>query len=209
MKTSPIHFLTLLTEFIYTNHFYHYKGCEFIATPGLKNPVAGVVYNPLRTWREKKTTAPSSVPPFPRSSVLLFLCSSVPLFLCSSVLLFPCSPVPPFPNGQKKATLAEPRWLMDVAAAYSPGNDPSTIGAAGLNFSVRDGKRWCPRAGPPVPCATGACVPGHMSFVHCFSMTVFAEDAGLPRGVQDSGLLVPLGFGIAAFTPAAYRRHRL
>ena len=44
-----------------------------------------------------------------------------------------------------------------MAAAYSPGCDPSTIGAAGLNFSVRDGKRWGPCARPPslsVPCAT-------------------------------------------------------
>jgi len=42
-------------------------------------------------------------------------------------------------------------WLCDnVAAAYSPGCNPSTIGAAGLNFSVRDGKRWDPCAGPPI-----------------------------------------------------------
>src|SRR5690606_25272807 len=38
-------------------------------------------------------------------------------------------------------------WVR--AATYSPGCNPSTIGAAGLNFSVRDGKRWDPCAGPP------------------------------------------------------------
>ena len=39
--------------------------------------------------------------------------------------------------------------LNNVAATYSPGSNPSTIGAAGLNFSVRDGKRWDPCARPP------------------------------------------------------------
>jgi hypothetical protein len=39
----------------------------------------------------------------------------------------------------------EKKW----AATYSPGCNSSTIGAAGLNFSVRDGKRWGPCAGPP------------------------------------------------------------
>ena len=29
---------------------------------------------------------------------------------------------------------------------YSPTNICSTIGAVGLNFSVRDGKRWIPNA---------------------------------------------------------------
>ena len=29
---------------------------------------------------------------------------------------------------------------------YSPTNVCSTIGAVGLNFSVRDGKRWIPNA---------------------------------------------------------------
>jgi hypothetical protein len=38
---------------------------------------------------------------------------------------------------------------MNEAATYSPGSNPSTIGAAGLNFSVRDGKRWDPCARPP------------------------------------------------------------
>ena len=33
-----------------------------------------------------------------------------------------------------------------VAMTYSPTNVCSTIGAVGLNFSVRDGKRWDPNA---------------------------------------------------------------
>ena len=33
-----------------------------------------------------------------------------------------------------------------TAATYSPALRSSTIGARGLNFSVRDGKRWNPAA---------------------------------------------------------------
>ena len=36
--------------------------------------------------------------------------------------------------------------LIKVAMTYSPTNICSTIGAVGLNFSVRDGKRWIPNA---------------------------------------------------------------
>ena len=36
--------------------------------------------------------------------------------------------------------------LEKVAMTYSPTNICSTIGAVGLNFSVRDGKRWIPNA---------------------------------------------------------------
>ena len=31
---------------------------------------------------------------------------------------------------------------MNMAATYSPGTESSTIGHEGLNFSVRNGKRW-------------------------------------------------------------------
>ena len=37
-------------------------------------------------------------------------------------------------------------FLIKVAMTYSPTNICSTIGAVGLNFSVRDGKRWIPDA---------------------------------------------------------------
>ena len=38
------------------------------------------------------------------------------------------------------------RGAGQVAATYSPALVRSTIGAGGLNFSVRDGKRWGPAA---------------------------------------------------------------
>ena len=37
-------------------------------------------------------------------------------------------------------------FSIKVAMTYSPTNLCSTIGAVGLNFSVRDGKRWNPNA---------------------------------------------------------------
>ena len=36
--------------------------------------------------------------------------------------------------------------LIKVAVSYSPALHCSTIGAGGLNFSVRNGKRWDPAA---------------------------------------------------------------
>ena len=59
------------------------------------------------------------------------------------------------PRGQKKAPRVsqtrgahdrEPKSLEKGAATYSPALHCSTIGAGGLNFSVRDGKRWDPAA---------------------------------------------------------------
>ena len=38
------------------------------------------------------------------------------------------------------------RTLVKLAATYSPTWYSSTIGANGLNFSVRNGKRWIPVA---------------------------------------------------------------
>ena len=35
---------------------------------------------------------------------------------------------------------------LKTAATYSPTSYGSTIGVGGLNFSVRDGKRWNPAA---------------------------------------------------------------
>ena len=37
-------------------------------------------------------------------------------------------------------------FLKKMAASYSPALHCSTIGAGGLNFSVRNGKRWDPAA---------------------------------------------------------------
>ena len=46
----------------------------------------------------------------------------------------------------KKRTPVRMSFLIKVAMTYSPTNICSTIGAVGLNFSVRDGKRWIPDA---------------------------------------------------------------
>ena len=37
-------------------------------------------------------------------------------------------------------------YYYKMAATYSPTRSCSTIGAIGLNFSVRNGKRWIPNA---------------------------------------------------------------
>ena len=51
------------------------------------------------------------------------------------------------PNKQKEPRLiAEPGLRKKKAASYSPALHCSTIGAGGLNFSVRNGKRWDPAA---------------------------------------------------------------
>ena len=47
---------------------------------------------------------------------------------------------------QKKDILLKMSFFIKVAMTYSPTNVCSTIGAVGLNFSVRDGKRWIPDA---------------------------------------------------------------
>ena len=49
-------------------------------------------------------------------------------------------------NNKKKAPNLRSELLEKVAMTYSPTNICSTIGAVGLNFSVRDGKRWDPNA---------------------------------------------------------------
>ena len=46
----------------------------------------------------------------------------------------------------KKGHPFEMSFSIKVAMTYSPTNLCSTIGAVGLNFSVRDGKRWIPDA---------------------------------------------------------------
>ena len=68
----------------------------------------------------------------------------------------------------------------------------STIGAGGLNFSVRYGQRWVPAA-IAAPYAFGNRKTGTTSLIP----------------PEASGQLVPLGFGIAAFAPAAYQRGSL
>ncbi len=43
-------------------------------------------------------------------------------------------------------SLLESTRSSKTAATYSPTRQGSTIGVGGLNFSVRDGKRWNPAA---------------------------------------------------------------
>ena len=83
------------------------------------------------------------------------------------------------------------------AVTYSPTLPGSTIGAGGLNGSVRYGKRWIPAA-----IATGLYPAGR----HCPAMPlgkIQAKPITLSEGL---GLLVQVGFAIAGFTPPAYLR---
>ena len=95
----------------------------------------------------------------------------------------------------------------------------STIGATGLNFSVRNGKRWIPRA----------VIALMSSFYRHFSLyDVMLKKVHIPESLsrvtfnlynsrffwhccprKGFGRLVLLGFGVTAFTPAAYQRHSL
>ena len=50
-------------------------------------------------------------------------------------------------NKKKPTVFSDSRFhLKKLAITYSPTLYRSTIGANGLNFSVRDGKRWTPAA---------------------------------------------------------------
>ena len=87
--------------------------------------------------------------------------------------------------------------LQGPAVTYSPTLPGSTIGAGGLNGSVRYGKRWIPAA-----IATGLCPAGRP----CPAMPlgkIQAKPITLSEGL---GLLVQVGFAIAGFTPPAYQR---
>ena len=109
--------------------------------------------------------------------------------------------------------------LKKAAASYSPALQRSTIGAAGLNFSVRDGKRWNPGA-------MATCVlltpPSNQPAKRELSRRrdTHATDRQATQGRQWTaagkgatreaiGQLVALGFGVAAFAPAPYRRRSL
>ena len=122
----------------------------------------------------------------------------------SCLVLFPGPGSRSRGQGTKKARPCG-RAVMVRAATYSPGCDPSTIGAAGLNFSVRDGKRWGPCAGPPNVFAIGK-LP---RYLYLMSVELSRKDRNGTLLFQVFGQLVPLGCAVAGFTPAAYRRCRL
>ena len=101
-----------------------------------------------------------------------------------------------------------------MAATYSPAIR-STIGAVGLNFSVRNGKRWNTNAITTRmsdilnfsfwlrSCAVGA------GTLHRFNRQYNFGQARQGGAAASFGQLVRLGFDVTVFTPASYQRHRL
>ena len=72
----------------------------------------------------------------------------------------------------------------------------STIGVTRLNFSVRNGKRWNPRA--------------IATWIRCDMTEVKIKlNEYVKHGKKVNGQLVMLGFDVTTFTPASYQRHRL
>ena len=129
------------------------------------------------------------------------------------------------------------RARLKTAASYFPTWYRSIIGASELNFSVRNGLRWILTAITALFLSTGRisllsavylmrkttwhllayCLAllGALSFCSsklslflCFSCH-FTLLSSCFRTREALGLLVPLGFDIAAFTPAAYLRGSL
>ena len=72
----------------------------------------------------------------------------------------------------------------------------STIGVTRFNFSVRNGKRWNPRA--------------IATWIRCDMTEVkILLNGYVKHGKKVNGQLVMLGFDVTTFTPASYQRHRL
>ena len=136
---------------------------------------------------------------------------------------------------QKKVSKVVWLWRPQVkkAATYSPTLHCSTIGASGLNFSVRNGKRWDPAAITTwykfygaSPCQvdyphtkTGKLTTKRSihigkngkdldSILEILDVLDFLDVIEIsPK--KDFGQLVQLGFDVAVFTPAAYQRRSL
>ena len=69
------------------------------------------------------------------------------LFSLSSFLVFSCSPSQVLTQKRSPgSSSSQSSRIIKKAATYSPTLHCSTIGASGLNFSVRNGKRWDPAA---------------------------------------------------------------
>ena len=66
---------------------------------------------------------------------------------------------------KKKTSRFSSEGLWRLAATYSPTWYSSTIGANGLNFSVRDGKRWIPVAITTIILSLNACALGFFGCV--------------------------------------------
>ena len=88
----------------------------------------------------------------------------------------------------------------------------STIDVVGLNFSVRNGKRW-------IPNAITTLIPFKMfdldnatlsvTFAMSVSLLTLLIYQSFLSEIESLGLLVLLGCAIAGSTPVAYLRHRL
>ena len=90
------------------------------------------------------------------------------------------------------------------AASYSPALHCSTIGAGGLNFSVRNGKRWDPAA---ITTWYGVWQLTHKNWsLRLVQKLITSDNISMAKVF---GQLVVLGFDVTVFTPAPYQRHRL
>ena len=103
--------------------------------------------------------------------------------------------------------------FVKMAATYSSTWYSSTIGANGLNFSVRNGKRWSPvaiatliRLRSPAYIILREIKKSSRDFCHMHKPIPESLHA---HNMKPIGLLVLLGFDITAFTPTAYRRGSL
>ena len=88
-----------------------------------------------------------------------------------------------------------------TAAAYSPALTGSTIGDGGLNFSVRDGKRWD-------PASIAAFIRRGGTVQRCPPRMRQERDTSRRRN-ETYGQLVRVGFAVAGFAPPAYPRGSL
>ena len=91
-----------------------------------------------------------------------------------------------------------------MAASYSPALHRSTIGATGLNFSVRNGKRWDPGA-----IAALNFLRNRSNFERGKQNCAATRPKTTPYGVESLGQLVALGCDVTVYTPAPYQRPRL
>ncbi len=135
-----------------------------------------------------------------------------------------------YTNERSPESLLTQGFAVIMAASYSPALHCSTIGAGGLNFSVRNGKRWDPAAITTwksmqgernakcvwaLPSRSSISTPCQMGFDNLHTRTE-AKTSVIDFSTSEStahakvfGQLVVLGFDVAVFTPAPYQRHRL
>ena len=108
-------------------------------------------------------------------------------------------------NKKAPTHLSESGLKIKVAASYSPALHCSTIGAGGLNFSVRNGKRWDPAAITTYIWGLTPCTQD-LTVTTPSPETITSDNNSTAKAF---GQLVVLGFDVTVFTPAPYQRHRL